>query len=52
LTWGGSEPAIVGAEKRTFLEDGDEVVITATAPDANGGRIGSGEVRGKIIPAR
>jgi fumarylacetoacetase len=52
LTWGGSEPVTVGAEQRTFLEDGDEVVITATAPGANGPRIGFGEVRGKIVPAR
>jgi fumarylacetoacetase len=42
----------VGAEMRTFLEDGDKVVITATAPGAGGRRIGFGEVRGRIIPAR
>ncbi len=32
LTWGGTEPILVGDEKRTFLEDGDEVVITARLP--------------------
>jgi fumarylacetoacetase len=37
---------------RTFLEDGDEVTITATAPAAGGGRIGFGEVTGRILPAR
>ena len=37
LTWGGAEPVTVGGAKRTFLEDGDEVVITATAPGAAGG---------------
>ena len=52
LTWGGREPVTVGGEERTFLLDGDEVVITATAPGANGGRIGFGEVRGRITPAR
>jgi fumarylacetoacetase len=48
LTWGGAEPVMVKGEPRTFLEDGDEIVITATAPGAGGGRIGFGEVRGKI----
>jgi fumarylacetoacetase len=52
LTWGGLEPVVAGGAERTFLEDGDEVVITATAPGANGERIGFGEVRGKILPAR
>jgi fumarylacetoacetase len=52
LTWGGTEPVTVNGEQRTFLLDGDEVVITATAPGAAGGRIGFGEVSGKILPAR
>jgi fumarylacetoacetase len=52
LTWGGAEPVAVGDEKRTFLQDGDEVVISATAPGAEGRRIGFGEVRGTIVPAR
>ena len=52
LTWGGAEPITVNGESRTFLRDGDEVVITATAPGANGTRIGFGEVAGTILPAR
>ncbi|MQA01768.1 MAG: fumarylacetoacetase [Streptosporangiales bacterium] len=52
LTWGGTEPVTVAGERRTFLEDGDEVVISATAPAAGGGRLGLGEVRGRIVPAR
>jgi fumarylacetoacetase len=52
LTWGGREPVTVKGEERTFLEDGDEVTISATAPGANGGRIGFGEVTGTILPAR
>ncbi len=52
LSWGGKEPVEVGEELRTFLEDGDEVVITASAPAAGGARIGLGEVRGRILPAR
>ena len=51
LTWGGAEPVQVNGEQRTFLEDGDEVVITATAPGADGARIGFGEARGRILPA-
>ena len=50
LTWGGKEPVTVNGEERTFLQDGDEVSISATAPGA-GGRIGFGEVRGRILPA-
>jgi fumarylacetoacetase len=45
LTWGGN------GEPRTFLEDGDEVTITATAPGPSGTRIGFGEVTGRILPA-
>lgn len=52
LSWGGREPLAVGAATRTYLEDGDEVVITATAPAADGGRVDLGEVRGRILPAR
>jgi fumarylacetoacetase len=52
LTWGGAEPVTVGGEPRGFLRDGDTVTITATAPGESGGRIGFGEVTGKILPAR
>jgi fumarylacetoacetase len=48
LSWGGTEPFAGG---HTFLEDGDEVVIRATAPGAGGGRIALGEVTGRIVPA-
>ncbi|GLW64355.1 putative fumarylacetoacetase [Actinomadura rubrobrunea] len=51
LTWGGREPLRVNGEERTFLEDGDEVAIAATAPGPDGSRIGFGEVRGRILPA-
>ncbi|PKW17151.1 fumarylacetoacetase [Saccharopolyspora spinosa] len=51
LTWGGKEPVQVGGEQRTFLRDGDEVTITATAPGTNGTRISFGEVNGRILPA-
>ena len=51
LTKGGREPVTVKGEERTFLLDGDEVVITATAPGPDGSRIGFGEVSGTVHPA-
>ena len=48
LSWNGQEPIeLPGGRTRSFLEDGDEVTITATAP----GGIGFGEVSGTIRPA-
>jgi fumarylacetoacetase len=53
LSWGGAEPlALADGSVRGYLEDGDEVAIAATAPAADGGRIGFGEVTGRIRPAR
>ena len=51
LSWGGREPFTAGGSEHTFLEDGDTVTIRATAPGANGGRIGLGEVTGTVRPA-
>jgi fumarylacetoacetase len=51
LTWNGTEPITLDdGATRTFLEDGDVVTITATAPAPDGGRIGLGEVTGRICP--
>ena len=53
LSWGGEEP--FGGDVwlgRTFLEDGDEVMLRYTAPGTGGGRIALGEVAGRIEPAR
>ena len=52
LTWGGAEPVQVAGEERTFLLDGDEVVLTASAPGPDGTRLGFGEARARILPAR
>ena len=53
MTWNGRDPiTLKDGSTRTFLEDGDEVVITASAPGADGRRIGLGEVAGRITPAR
>lgn len=37
---------------RTFLQDGDEVVLTATAPGPRGSTVALGEVHGTVLPAR
>lgn len=53
LTWSGKEPLrLPDGTERAFLEDGDEVTISATAPGPDGTRIDFGEVTGRILPAR
>jgi fumarylacetoacetase len=50
LSWNGSEPVrLAGGEERSFLEDGDTVVIRGTAPGPGGERISLGEVAGTIV---
>ena len=52
LSWGGAEPlTLPDGSVRSFLADGDEVTITATAAAAEGSCIGFGEVTGRILPA-
>ena len=51
LTWGGREPLVLDGREHTFLEDGDEVTITAWATTSAGTRLGLGEVTGKIVRA-
>jgi fumarylacetoacetase len=52
LAWNGAEPVTLpDGTIRTFLEDGDTVVIRATAPGDDGVRIGFGEVTGSILAA-
>jgi fumarylacetoacetase len=49
---GGREPIeLPGAESRTFLEDGDEIIITAFAEAPGYARIGFGACRAVIAPA-
>jgi fumarylacetoacetase len=53
LSWNGRRPLTLGdGSTRTFLEDGDVVTITASAPGPAGTRIGFGEVSGQVLPAR
>jgi fumarylacetoacetase len=53
LSWNGTEPlTLADGTTRTFLEDGDVVTISASAPGPGGSRIGFGEVTGEVFPAR
>ncbi len=53
LSWNGQEPlTLADGSTRTFLEDGDVVVLTASAPGPDGGRIALGEVTGRVEPSR
>jgi len=53
LSWGGTEPlTLPDGATRTWLEDSDELIITATAAGPYGTRVGLGEARGQIIPAQ
>jgi fumarylacetoacetase len=53
LSRGGREPLeLPDGAARSFLQDGDEVSITATAPAPSGARISFGEVTGRVLPAR
>lgn len=51
LTWNGTEPLELPEGKRTFLEDGDEVTLTAWAAGPHGVPVGLGEVRGRVTPS-
>lgn len=48
---GKKEVLLAGMEVRTFLKDGDTVVLRGYCKGANGGRVGFGECRGRIYPA-
>ena len=52
LAWNGSNPVpIPDGSSRSWLHDGDEVIISATAPGPDGTRIGLGSAAGCILPA-
>ncbi|MCY1398309.1 fumarylacetoacetase [compost metagenome] len=53
LTGGGQQPIeLPGGEQRTFLEDGDEIILRARCKGDGEVSIGFGECRGKVLPAR
>jgi len=52
LAWAGREPlTFPDGTSRGWLEDNDEVVITATATGPDGSRVGFGDAHGQIMPA-
>lgn len=52
LTWGGKNPiALPDGSTRTFLEDGDTIIIKGFA-EKNGLRVDFGEVRTMVLPAK
>jgi fumarylacetoacetase len=52
MTWKGTEPVrLPNGDSRTFLEDGDEVILTGYCERAGFARIGLGSCRGAILPA-
>jgi fumarylacetoacetase len=52
LSWNGEEPIeLPGGERRSFLEDGDEVVLRGRADVGGGVTLTLGEARGRIVPA-
>ena len=53
LSWGGQEPfELADGSSRSYLQDGDEVAITAWAPGPDGTRIDLGDVSGRVRPPR
>ena len=50
MTRGGAEPLAVAGVERTFLADGDEVVLRASAEVAPGVTITFAEAAGRIVP--
>jgi fumarylacetoacetase len=52
LSAGGTRPIKVGSrEQRSFLEDGDTVILRASCTRPGAARIGFGEARGQVLPA-
>jgi len=51
LTWNGQKPlALTSGGERSFLEDGDDVIITGWC-QGDGYRVGFGSVTGRVTPA-
>ncbi len=53
LTEGGKKPvALANGESRTFLQDGDAVILRGWCEKPGAARIGFGECRATVLPAR
>ena len=52
LTWGGKNKImLVDGSERTFIEDNDSIIIRGYS-EKDGVRVGFGEVKSKILPAK
>ena len=52
LSWGGKNPiTLPDGEKRTFLEDGDTLILKAQCQREGYARIGFGDCAGTVLPA-
>jgi fumarylacetoacetase len=51
LSWGGKEPLAIAGGQRSFVEDGDTVILRGAAQGA-GYRIGFGTCAGRLVPAQ
>ena len=52
LAWSGKEPVqLPDGSARAWLQDGDELTISATAAGPDGSRVGLGTAMGCILPA-
>jgi fumarylacetoacetase len=53
LSMNGTQPFVLpDGTTRGYLEDGDEVTVSASAPSVHGGRVEFGQAVGRILPAR
>jgi fumarylacetoacetase len=53
LSKGGKTPIeLPNGEKRTFLEDGDSIIMRASCSKKGAVRIGFGEVNATVLPAK
>lgn len=53
LSWNGSRPiTLADGSTRMFLDDGDEILLSAEAVGRDGSRLQVGGVRGAVSPAR
>jgi len=50
LSWGGKEPFAIPGGSRSFLQDGDTLILRGHA-QGDGYRIGFGDCSGQILPA-
>lgn len=53
LSWNGSRPiSLDDGSTRAFLQDGDEITLSAVAVGRDGARLRLGDARGSVTPAR